>query len=304
MTSQRFNALTSIALVATLAASTSTLALPLAPQTPPPAPSSNEAKALAERVKALEAELAQAKARIAELESQLAQQAAPAPNGATQPTAAPTDAEADAGKITSVAQFFAKAKAEYALAFPSSADAPPESPAALKRSLDRFAVSMNRAWKQQVRWSAILKKADRAADGTTLTVQPINEDGSARGEPIQMHVDTVRNRRLDTILQRAQPEETYTINALFIPRLTANADRMKEGVFNNPPLVGPGIEFRYEIDVDGLAIAKPTAGKDGKSGKGESKGTSKDAPAAPSAPATPTAPATTPTTPTTPPTGR
>lgn len=247
---------------------------------------------MGERLKALETELAQAKARIAELEAELAARAASQPGTApaATPTApAPGTAEiADEGRVVSVSQFFAKAQAEYALAFPPAANGEKPEPApAMKRSLERFAISMNRGWKQQIRWTVVLKKAERSADMATVMVQPINEDGSPRGDVIPMRIDVAHNRRLDTILQRSQANDVYVINGLFTPRLTVNLDRMGEGVFNNPPLVGPGIEFRYEISVDGMAIVKPDAQKDSKGGDAKNGKKDPDGTTTPSAPNAP-----------------
>lgn len=275
-----------------------------APQTPPAtppaatppttaAPTTDDIRMMAERLKALEAELAQAKARIAELEAELAAHASNQSGStpaATPTTPAPGTAEvADEGRILSVSQFFSKAQAEYALAFPPAANGEkPEAAPALKRSLERFAISMNRGWKQQIRWTVVLKKAERSADMATVMVQPINEDGSPRGDVIPMKIDVAHNRRLDTILQRSQVNDVYVINGLFTPRLTVNLDRMGEGVFNNPPLVGPGIEFRYEISVDGMAIVKPEVHKDAKNGDAKSGKKATDGTTTPSAPSAPT----------------
>lgn len=257
----RLVALTACTLVASVAPAFGQSETPTSPPTTPAASPSGE-----DRVKQLEAELARALARIAELEAQLAaerakqQPTSPAP--ATPAPTAPADAATDETRIQSVAQFFAKTKAEYAIAFPApAAGEKPEAGPAFKRSIERFAVSMNRAWKQQIRWTCVLKKAERSLDGTTITVQPLQADGTPLGDEIPMRVDTARNRRLDAILQKAAMNETYVINGLFTPRITANPGRLTEGVFNNPPFVGPGIEFRYEITVDGLALVKePPAG--------------------------------------------
>jgi hypothetical protein len=225
----------------------------------PPAASAEQA-----RIAELEAQLAAALARIAQLEAELeaAKAASPGGSGAppSPPTAAPAPAAEDAGEpqeIHSVGQFFDLVKAEYALAFPAlEAGERPETGPAFKRSIERFAISINRAWRQPIRWTAILRKATRGPDGTMLTVQPLRADGSPLGDEVTVRVDTIRNRRLDAILQKARMNDIYVINGLFIPKISANADRLTEGVFNNPPFVGPGIEFRYEITVDGLALAK------------------------------------------------
>ncbi len=249
------------------------------PDAPPAAPAASPASDAA-RIAELEAKLAEALARIAQLEAELAaakagqqagqqagqptgQQGAPSnpgdsaasPTTPANPDAADEASEAQA--IKSVDQFFHLVKTEYAVAFPApEAGQRPESGPAFKRSIERFAISMNRAWRQQIRWTVTLRKAVRGPEGTLLTVQPLRADGTPLGEEIPMRVDTIRNRRLDAILQKARMNDTYVINGLFIPKITANADRMTEGVFNNPPFVGPGIEFRYEITVDGLALVK------------------------------------------------
>jgi hypothetical protein len=225
----------------------------------PPAASAEQA-----RIAELEAQLAAALARIAQLEAELeaAKAASPGGSGAppSPPTAAPAPAAEEASElqeIQSVGQFFDLVKAEYAVAFPAlEAGERPETGPAFKRSIERFAISMNRAWRQQIRWTAILRKATRGPEGTLLTVQPLRADGSPLGDEVTVRVDTIRNRRLDAILQKARMNDIYVINGLFIPKISANADRLTEGVFNNPPFVGPGIEFRYEITVDGLALAK------------------------------------------------
>lgn len=248
---------------------------PAAPTPPASAPAAG-AEADRARIAELEAQLAEALARIAQLEAELVAAKAGAGNPASgspadanpaggagtpaPPATAPaetSDREKAEPAIQSVGQFFDLVKAEYAVAFPApEAGQQPETGPAFKRSIERFAISINRAWRQPIRWTVVLKKAVRGPEGTLLTVQPLRSDGSALGDEIAMRVDTIRNRRLDAILQKARMNDTYVINGLFIPKIVANADRLTEGVFNNPPLVGPGIEFRYDITVDGLAVAK------------------------------------------------
>jgi hypothetical protein len=253
---------------------------PAAPTPPASAPAAGD-EADRARIAELEAKLAEALARIAQLEAELVAAKAGAGNPASgnpapgnpadanpaggagtpaPPATAPaetSDREKAEPAIQSVGQFFDLVKAEYAVAFPApEAGQQPEAGPAFKRSIERFAISINRAWRQPIRWTVVLKKAVRGPEGTLLTVQPLRADGSALGDEIAMRVDTIRNRRLDAILQKARMNDTYVINGLFIPKIVANADRLTEGVFNNPPLVGPGIEFRYDITVDGLAVAK------------------------------------------------
>jgi hypothetical protein len=228
-----------------------------------------DAAALAERIKALEAELAEARTRIAELEAELENQkrAQSATTNSATPNSSPSSpppspppapaAEGAGSKIASIEYFVERAKQEYAIAFPPPAEGDkPESSAAMQRSRERFVASMNREWKQQVRWNVFLRKAERTPDGTAVTVQLADDQGAPVGETFVMRADTRQNRRLETLLERATPNQIYGVTGLFVPRLSVNMERMTEGVFNNPPLVGPGVELRYEVLLDGIATAK------------------------------------------------
>ncbi|MBL9119894.1 MAG: hypothetical protein JNL80_08270 [Phycisphaerae bacterium] len=242
-----------------------------APQTPaPPTPAVDD---LARQVESLKQELSKAQARISELEAELQSLKSGTPNPATVAPANP-NGQADAGdpapvesdektRVASVGDFLTKAQAEYATAFPPpSPDDRPEPAAARQRSLERFVASMNRGWRQEVRWSVKINKAERLGEGVLLTVQPLNDDGSFRGDPVPMLVEARRVRRLEVVFQKAQPNETFSVRAVFSPRLSVDMARQEPGLFNNPPLVGPGVEFRYDLAVQGIAKAKPLSEKE------------------------------------------
>jgi hypothetical protein len=242
--------------------------------TPPAAPAAEPRTddPTSAELQAVRAELEAAKVRIEELEAELAALRASmteASGESTSATGANTDAHTDSRtdasndsptRISSITEFLSKAKAEYATAFPApEAGQAAEAPAARKRSLERFVASMNRGWKQEVQWLMHINKVERQGKTATLTIQPLNDDGSNRGEAVTMVVEERRMRRLDVVLGKAQPNETYFVRALFTPRLTVNMDRQDEGMFNNPPLVGPSVELRYELNLEGISPFRPKA---------------------------------------------
>lgn len=236
-----------------------------APQAAPP--TGNE---LRERVEALEAQLKAAQERIRQLEAELeaarrAGAASPAsgPEGAADPAADQSADQAappadDAHRIATVAEFLDKAKGEYAAAFapknPGDKPAPPR-----QRDLDRFVQLTNRTWRQELRWNVQVLKWEKSGDGVVLTTQPLNEDGSAHGDAVPMLVESRHLRRLEVVFQRAQANDVFLVKGVFSPRLAVNMQRMEPGVFNNPPLVGPGVEMRYDIAVQGISKVQPKA---------------------------------------------
>lgn len=238
---------------------------PPAPTSPPVPAAPTETGAQTEtpterEVIALRAELVAARARIAELEAELAalkaSMPATVPNGPSTapkgtPPTEPTEAER---RIASVGDFLAKAKAQYAAAFPPPAEGQPaETAATRQRALERFVSSMNRNWRQAVEWNVRVVKSERVGEGVVLTVQQLDEQGADLGEPIPVSIEARRVRRLEAAYVKAQPNDPFFLRAEFTPALVVDNNRLEPGVFNNPPLIGPAVELRYELSAEALA---------------------------------------------------
>ncbi|MDZ4756419.1 MAG: hypothetical protein SGJ11_18250 [Phycisphaerae bacterium] len=259
----------------TLAGFSSTLHAAPAPQTAAqtvPAQPSQAPPTDAERIRQLEAQVQELEARLKEAEAdliaakervaQLEGTPAPQPAGTVQfPILEPGDT------ITSVEQFLNTTRAHYTRDFPPVPDgADPVSPVALQRAVDKWVTATNRAWKQPLRWTVRVQRVERSGDDLIVTAQALNpDDGTLRGEPIAVRLDRIQSKRFEQSVNRTGAggplSGEWIMTGVFTPRLAVNMRRMGQSVFNNPPLVGPGVEFGYGVSVDAFAPVKPQATK-------------------------------------------
>ncbi|MFO0828786.1 MAG: hypothetical protein U0572_11650 [Phycisphaerales bacterium] len=253
--------------------------------TPPTTPNSmppEVAVELQRRIEELEKELEAAKERIRELEKDLAAAQASKAGGsnASAPATPPAEIPADQA-LASPDTFLRFAQQAYASEFTdaSVAAAPNESADAagvrLQRRIERWTAAMNREWRKSVRWLVQHGKAQIRSDGVTVQVTVLDEaTGAPIGEAFEITLDARQAKRYSERVGRAAPPERWVLSAVFAPRFVANPNRMDPGVFNHPPLVGPGVELRQELVVESFVPARQEAAK----------------PAAPNAPTPPNGP--------------
>lgn len=206
-------------------------------------------------------ELAKAKARIAELEaevarlkSQLATGASPTP--ASAPAATPP---ADADPYASPTTIRRALESDYTSSLAERLPPPGDAAAAaiFRRELERWVAAANRSHRQAVRWHGRLVRTQPQGERLLVTLAPVDPvSGESLGEEFTATLEPRLARRLSNSVRSNAEGEAWTLLGTFIPEIRANPDRMERGVFDNPPLLGPGAEFRWRVDVESLVPAR------------------------------------------------
>jgi hypothetical protein len=205
---------------------------------------------LQQQVKSLEGDLAAAQKRIKELEDRIAQleksgvQTIP---DAKAPEPVPPDPALGPGGLLS------KLRDEYLEAF-KSRDIPTSGPGADQLSQQTWAAHQRalESWLPraqrgtvEVQWVGTIDPARVEQRGRDVTLTVVFTNGG-RDFPTPITVDQGMVSRLlgpDGSLTRAP----VTVNAIVTPRLRINSARFDAGPFEKPPLVGPFVEFDYDL---------------------------------------------------------
>lgn len=212
----------------------------------------------ARRIADLEQELAAAKRRIAELEAELARVAAPpgAPGAPAPPSADELPPEA---ALLSPAHFVRFLRESYVREIGPTL---PEDlrgglPTAALRNLERWVAAKNREWRKPVKWPARIVEIVRSGTTGTVTVAILDPNtGDQIGDPILVRLDDRQLRRIDQAMLRQPPPDRWVLSGVFAPSAAVASNRLQPGLFDSPPFIGPGVEFRYQVQADSLA---PTA---------------------------------------------
>jgi hypothetical protein len=281
-----------------------------AAQSTPPVPQGDAdttLETLRAELRRLEAELAAAKARIAELEADLAaaKAAQPAQRAVEAPIAPPAQPSlpvlAEGEPATCIEQLLVTLRADYDTRFGRGLEAAddeakegeerkparPETPAARQRAIERWITASNRTWRGPVSWTTKLERSERIGEETRATVQVVDDEGEPLGRPFDIRLDARQTKRFEQLAQRPHPAGAgphhWTLEGLLSPKLVWNAAKIDGGVFDTPPLVGPGIEFRWDFAVDVFVPKKPAepAGDAERGGSGGTKDGTTAPPAAP-----------------------
>lgn len=200
-------------------------------------------------------ELAKAKARIAELEAEVAALRAQVASGPAAPPKLPvqTDPFESPGSIRSALE------ADYTKALAEALPAPGDAAAAalFRRELERWVASVNRTFRQAVRWNARLLKAEPQGERLLVTLVPVDpESGISLGEEYTASLDPRIARRLPAAARNRPDGEAWVVTGTFVPEIRFRPERMERGIFDNPPLLGPGAEFLWRIEVESMVPAR------------------------------------------------
>lgn len=203
-------------------------------------------------------ELAKAKARIAELEAEVAAlkaRLAASPSAPVPPTPVQPSAPTGEARFTSPASIFRTMSDEYTRSLAELLPAPGDSAetAIFRRELERWVASVNRSYRHPVRWSGRLVRLEPKGDGMVATMEPIDAaTGETLGEAYSVPLEARVARRV-AAAARGQPQgETWVLTGTFVPEVRFQPGRMQRGDFDNPPLLGPGAEFLWRLEVGSL----------------------------------------------------
>ena len=107
--------------------------------------------------------------------------------------------------------------------------------------------------KEHIEWHVeVLGPATRTARGFVLRLRAVDpQTGTELGDPFDAFLTRAQASRLELFRQRTESND-LVLRGLLRPRIHVNEDRMSEGAFSNPPLVGPFAEFAFNIDVKTL----------------------------------------------------
>jgi hypothetical protein len=204
----------------------------------------------ADRTAELEAEIVRLRAEIVRLETELARLKAP-PANPSAPAAAPADADPFASPQAirrALERDYTKSLAER---LPPTGDA--AAGAIFRRELERWVAGANRSYRQAVRWHGRLVRIQPQGDRAVVTLAPVDPvSGDSLGEEFTAVLEPRIARRLSNAGRSSPVGETWALTGVFIPEIGANPARMERGIFDNPPLLGPGAEFRWKVEVESL----------------------------------------------------
>jgi len=121
------------------------------------------------------------------------------------------------------------------------------------RDARRWARVQQRQRRGLVNWTMRLVESQQLVDGRTRLLFRIVDpaSGAAIGEPVGI---TPEQRDAERVLA-ASPLQRWRVTALLTPTPTVNPERVRPGVYDVPPLIGPCVEFAYSLDVKVIAPA-------------------------------------------------
>jgi len=209
-------------------------------------------------------DLAAARARIAELEAEVAALTAAlaaAGGSVATPAAAPV-ASAPTSEFASAGAVRKALEAEYTKALAESLPAPGDAAARARfvTALDRWVATVNRSHRKQVNWTVRVTRAVPHGDRLALTLEPIDPtSGTAIDEAFTIALEPRLARRVQERGRVTPSDQPWTLVGVFVPEIRGNAARMERGIFDQPPLLGPGAEFLYRIEPQSLAPVRRAA---------------------------------------------
>ena len=124
--------------------------------------------------------------------------------------------------------------------------------AIFRRELERWVAGANRSYRHPVRWYGRLVRTQPQGERLAVTLAPVDPvSGDPLGEEFTVTLEPRIARRLSNPA-RPTAGDPWVLAGTFVPEIRANPDRMDRGIFDNPPLLGPGAEFRWRIEVESL----------------------------------------------------
>ncbi|MCC6907625.1 MAG: hypothetical protein IT430_06775 [Phycisphaerales bacterium] len=216
----------------------------------------DEAAALRARVAELEQQLAAAQTRISQLEEQLAALEGKPQDPSQNPGPHPGQAD-----LSTPDELLERLKADYAEAFPAE---PPRDERARRqhlRLLSQWSNKVNRDHRRRVEWLCEIVSRD-VIDASEAYVDLRLVDPATR-EPVGSRFVIEWPARLRPILSRLEDGDLVRLRGLLNPEVRTNESRAEPGAFDIPPLIGPFVEFRFDVQV--TAASAPEEAQNGQS---------------------------------------
>lgn len=219
-----------------------------------PAAQAADAPPAGESAADLADELAKARARIAELEAEVAalkaRLAGAPPTAAPPPTTAP-DADPFANPASIRRRLETDYTAQLAEALPAPGDA--AAMANFRRELERWVASVNRSYRKPVRWNVRVSRTEPQGDRLRMTLVPLDPaSGEPAGDEFIATAESRIARRVAAAARNASGSDPWTLVGTFIPEINARPERMSRGDFDHPPLIGPGAELFWRVEIESL----------------------------------------------------
>ncbi|MDX9911877.1 MAG: hypothetical protein RBS39_08605 [Phycisphaerales bacterium] len=213
---------------------------------------------LRRQVEALQQELSDAYAKLAEAQRQIAALQAPTDDGSTPAAAAPHDPFASpAGLLAELRRRYA---AEIAVLPEPEDDRGRQSRA---REVDRWCREVSREVRARREWIVrFTEVGESRADGAPATAIVLDR---ATGAPIDGPVQSIVPRRFADRMRSGAPNSIWRAQVVFAAAPRVNAARKDSSVFEGVPLIGPGVEFAYDLEWEafapgpgGMSVPSPT----------------------------------------------
>ena len=91
---------------------------------------------------------------------------------------------------------------------------------------------------------------------TFVTLTALSPDGRmALGKPFVVQMPNRLTERLQNQMdntKKGDPEH-FILKGVFIPMIRFDQTRLVEGPFNNPPYIGPMVEYFFSVDVTSIS---------------------------------------------------
>jgi len=124
--------------------------------------------------------------------------------------------------------------------------------AAHNRALDRWVSGINREMRMPIEWIVTLERAQRIRGGYELLLQAIDpKHDTELGDPFVVSITDMQARRMSAM----SLGDRLSLKGTMTAAVRINAERESSGPFNNPPLIGPFVEFGFGVDVANLLLA-------------------------------------------------
>ena len=223
----------------------------LAQDTPPQSMSDlrQEIDRLRQELSRRDADLDAAKAQIATLKAEIAALKVAAQQPAAQPVAAaPAPAPVPADPTIGPGGLLSALQAEYLAAFPSLPDTSDQQKLNLHlRSLEPWCAKANRDGIRQYGWTGSVDQSSVRAQGRNVAFVAVFRNGTREfKQPFLVDQGMLtRIRGKDGGLLGGELQ----FNVIVKPKLTVNGGRPAPGAFENPPMVGPYVDFLLDLEL-------------------------------------------------------
>ncbi|MCH2161047.1 MAG: septum formation initiator family protein [Phycisphaerales bacterium] len=222
-----------------------------------------EREQLTARIADLEAELSAARKRIAELKAEIANLKAGGASSSTgSPPAANPFADPALPPMANPIRTFVEIRKDFADETEKDGQGDPgdagnDTRKAYVKWAKNWIAGINKKYRKRIEWPVRVDEIRNwNTENSYITLTTLGPDGRLSIEdPFTVEI----SRRLADRIQRALTNRTkddpqyFMLNGVFVPRVSFNQGRLEQGPFNNPPFIGPMVEYNWTVDVSSIA---------------------------------------------------